>query len=188
MRNLSKISILFLLLFGLNMSLLAAKNTHKNHYSILDNISIDIEDGTIILASHKVKGESVEITRSYQLYINGEEIELSRSQRRLVAKYYTQFFDIIDYAKEIGYEGAKVGVVGAKVGVKAAAKAIKAIFNEYELEELEEELDEESERLELLVHELEEKAEELEEMSDDFEELHYELRSEIDELYDLRWF
>ncbi len=188
MKNSSLHILSALLVIFLSVSLFAAKDTKSSRYSILDNISVEIEDDTIILTNTENPREYVEITRSYRLYIQGEEIDLSRSQRRLVAKYYNHFFDIIDYAKEIGYEGAQLGVLGAKVGINAAAKAVKAIFSDYELDDLEEELDIDSEKLESLVEELEEKAEELEEMANDFEELHFELRNEIEELYQLRWF
>lgn len=180
--------ITLVLLLTLSVSLFAAKDTHKKRYSLLDNISIDIEDETIILTNRDDDNEYVEITSSYELYVNGLEIDLSRSERRLVAKYYHQFFEIIDYAKEIGHDGAKLGVLGAEIGLKAASKALKAVFSDYEIEDLEEDLEIESEQLEILVEELEERAEELEELADDFEELHYELRNEIDELHNLRWF
>ena len=188
MRNSHLNLISLVLLFILSCSVFAAKDTKTNRYSILDNISIDIEDDTILLTNRDHRGDYVEITHSYQLYINGYEIDMSRSQRKLVAKYYNQFFDIIDFAKDLGHDGARVGVVGAKIGVKSAAKALKAIFSEYEIDDLEEELEIESEKLESLIQELEERTEELEEMADEFEELHYELRSEVDELYELRWF
>ena len=188
MRN-SYLNLLSLiLLLVLSFSVFAAKDTKTSRYSLLDNISIDIEDDTIVLTNRVDHEDYVEITQSYQLYINGYEIDLSRSERRLVAKYYNQFFDIIDFAKDLGHDGARIGVVGARFGVKAAAKVLKAVFSEYEIDDLGEELEIESEKLESLIRELEEKAEELEEMADEFEDLHYELRSEVDELYELRWF
>jgi hypothetical protein len=181
-------SITFILLLTFSVSLFAAKDTHKKRYSLLDNISIDIEDDTIILTSRKDDNEYVEITSSYELYVNGVKIDLTRSERRLVAKYYNQFFDIIEFAKEIGYDGAKLGVIGAKIGLKAAGKALEAVFSDYDIDDIEEDLEIESEQLESLVEELEERAEELEEQADEFEELHYELRNEIEELHSLRWF
>ena len=181
-------SISLVLLFILSISVFAAKDTKTNRYSLLDNISIDIEDGTIVLTSRADHEDYVEITQSYQLYINGYKIDLSRSERKLVAKYYNQFFDIIDFAKDLGHDGARAGVAGAKIGVKTAAEVLKAVFSEYEIDDLEEELEIESEKLESLILELKERTEELEEMADEFEELHYELRREVDELYELRWF
>ena len=179
-------SFLFILIFG--VAAFAAKKDKDHNYSILDHVSIDIDGSTLVLTSKYDDDEYVEITRSYELYINGREIDLSRSQRRLVAEYYDQFFDIIDSAREIGKEGARIGVLGAKLGIKAVKGAVRAIFSEYEMEELEEDLEWESEELEELAEELEEKAEEIEEMAEDFEELHYELREEIEELDRLRWF
>ena len=176
------------LLFAITTSTFSAKDTHKKRYSLLDNISIDIEDDTIILTNRDDDHEYVEITGSYELYINGRSTDLSRSERRLVAKYYNQFFEIIDYAKEIGEDGAKLGVMGAKIGIKAASKALEAVFTDYDIDDIDVDLEMESEQLEELVAELEERAEELEELADEFEELHYELRNEVDELHDLRWF
>ena len=180
------ISVIIIIL--ISFPAFAAKDVNTNRYSIMDNISIDVDNDIIILTSKHDHRQYVEITSDYQLFVNGKEVELTRSQRRLVANYYNQFFEIISYAKEIGIEGARVGIAGAKVGVQAAAKAIKAIFADYDEEELDEELEYESEELKLLISELEEKAEELEELADEFEDLHYELRNEIDELYNLKWF
>jgi hypothetical protein len=187
MRSISIISLLLLFLFNTNL-IHGAKLSHKSHNSILDNISIDVEDDVIILSSTDDPDEFVEITPSYELYVNGREVDLSRSQKHLIKSYYKRFFEILDFATEIGQEGARIGVLGAEIGIKAAGKAVKAIFSDYEIDEMEEELEEDSEELEELVREIEERAEELEEMADEFEDLHYELRSEIDELNALYWF
>ncbi len=114
-----------------------------------------------MLTSRAEREDYVEITQSYQLYINGYKIDLSRSERKLVAKYYNQFFDIIDFAKDLGHDGAMLGVAGAKIGVQAAAEVLKAVFSEYEIDDLEEELEIESEKLESLILELKERTEEL---------------------------
>jgi hypothetical protein len=178
----------FIVIFIFSTVAAYAKKDKDYRYSILDNIDIDIDGTTLVLTNKYDNDDYVEITSSYELYINGREIELSRAQRRLVADYYNQFYDIMDSAREIGKEGARIGMLGAKLGLKAAKGALKAIFTEYEMEELEEELEWKSEELEELAEELEEKAEEIEEMAEKLEDLHYELSEEIDALNRLRWF
>jgi len=154
----------------------------------LDHIDIDIENGTLIITNKNNKNDVVEITEDYDLYVNGKYISTDYRQNVLLKDYYNQFMDIIDYAKELGREGAKVGVEGAKIGLKAAAGILKVIFTKYEAEEFEEYIEEEAEELEDRAEALREKAEEIEEMAEDFEDLHQELKEDIPELRRLDWF
>lgn len=165
-----------------------AKDIKQPNITILNGIKIELNGNTLVLLNKYDNDEYVEITDSYNLYVNGEQIEMTHGQRSLVRDYYNQFFDITEYAEQIGKEGARLGVAGAKVGVKAAAGAIKLIFSDYESDEFEQEIEREKEHLEELAEELEEKVDEIESMTEEFEEIHRELKHDIPELDDLNWF
>ena len=167
----------------------AAETTKHDDYAFLDRIRINIEDDVLILSDRYDDNETVEITPSYQLYVNGEKVDLTRRQRKLIAQYYHKYFELLDYAVEIGREGAKIGKIGAEIGIKAAAGIIKAIFlTEFKLEDLEDDVEWDTDNLEELIEHLEEKAHEIEELAEEFDELHSELRYKIDALNDLGWF
>ena len=189
----NRLLFLLILLSFIVASLSAAKADKvfkKNHYhsKCLDNVVVEIENDVLIFTSEYDHDLYVEITPDYELYISGEQIYLTRYQRRLVEDYYDHFMEIMDRAKEIGIEGAKIGMEGAKIGFLAAKGAMKMLVSEYDQDDFEREIEKEAEKLELRSEEIEEMADDLEEVADEFEELHYTMKSEIDELNDLDWF
>jgi hypothetical protein len=191
MKKISLLNLIPLLILAIAITNCFAYKSHSpsSRRSIcLDNINIDIEDGTLVLANKHDDDEVVEITEDYDLYVNGKKIKTDYRQDALIKDYYNQFMDIIDYAKKIGREGAKIGIEGAKVGLKAAAGVLKLILSDYEADEFEEYIEEEAEELEERADELKEKAEEIEEMAEEFEDLHQELKENIPELQRLDWF
>jgi hypothetical protein len=161
---------------------------YKKQISGLDDIDFDVDDGTLIVESDIYEDEYVEITEDYELYVNGRFIELNDYQQELVKEYYDQYFELIDYAKKIGLEGAKIGVHGAKIGLLAMASICKLMLASYDSEDLERDLEKEARRLERKAEKLEKKAEQIEEMAERLEDLHYEMRDEITVLEDLGWF
>lgn len=158
---------------------------HDGH---LDGVSIDLDDGSIILTHEGRRRETVEITEDYELYINDERIDLDEDQQMLVAEYYELGMDIVAYAKRIGWEGAKIGVSGAKLGLKAVGNVFKLIFTSYDTEDFEREMEREAARLEARAEILEEKAEVIEDMAEELEDIAYEMNREIPELRELDWF
>ncbi|MBN1406223.1 MAG: DUF2884 family protein [Calditrichaceae bacterium] len=163
------------------------KKDHEHNFSVLDNVEIDIEDDSIILMDKDCRDE-VEITGEYDLYVNGKEIELNNDQRKLVKEYYEMYFEIIDYAKRIGLEGARLGVEGAAIGVKAVAGVFKMLSADYDSEDLEAELEEKAEELEKKAEVLEDRAEDIEAMAEELEDLHFALAEKIEALGDLEMF
>lgn len=160
----------------------------RNILACYENVEVDFENGTIVLTCKYDDSEFVEITEDHDLYVNGRQVKLDRSQRRLVADYYERFTIVIEYAKEIGFEGAKIGIKGTKVGLRALVGVMKVLLSDYESDELEEDLEEEAEDLEELAADLEDKAEDLEHQAESLEDLHHEMRDEIPEIGALRWF
>jgi hypothetical protein len=163
---------------------------HKDHQSDWwENTSFDLDDDVLIIThEQRRRKEVVEITPDYELFIDGEEIELDAKQKALVGDFYEGCLDIYDQAKKIGWEGAKVGVEGAKLGIKAIGCVFKLLSPNYDEDDLERELEREADKIEAKAAILEEKAEIIEDMADELEDLAYDMRREIPALRRLRWF
>ena len=164
---------------------------HHNHFSNWDeDISFDLDDGTLIITCEQGRRELsvVEFTEDYELFIDGNEIELNDDQRELVHEFYDQSMDIVDYAKEIGWEGAKIGVEGAKLGAKAIGCLFKLLSPNYDSDDMENEIERAAENIEERAERLEEKAEFIEEMVKDLEDISDDMCDKIPELDRLGWF
>jgi hypothetical protein len=191
MKNFTAVLFISLLLFS-SVNAVDYKNRDNKksykHSSILKNVDIDIEDGSIVITSNDYEDETVKITEDYELYVNGKLIKTNEEQQELVAKYYDLFQEIIQSAKKIGYEGAKLGVEGAKIGAQAVSGIFKLLLSDYDSEDFEKDIERKAEKLEAKADKLEEKAEVLEDMADEFEEIHEKLKDQIPELNKLEWF
>jgi len=152
-----------------------------------NNFEIDIDDGTVIIISHRHGSDVVEITEDYELYINDRHIKTNSDQKQLLGEFHSKTLVMVEEAKEIGLEGAEIGIKGAKIGMKAIGGVFKLFLSEYDAEDLEEELEWEAEQLEAEAEKLEEQAEELEDLAEDLEDLADELVLNIPELDDLDW-
>ena len=174
---------IFLLSLGHTADLKKKKSSiFKSDVYSLQNIDIDIDDGTMVMIYEDYDDLKVEITENYELYIDNNKIKTNSRQKKLIKEYYESFLQIIDDAKKIGLEGAKIGMDGAKIGLKAVAGVFKLLGSDYDSEDLEEELEEEAKKLEKQAEKLELKGELLEELADKFEKLHEEMIEEIPEL------
>ena len=185
-----KLCFLLFLLYGTVFADKPVNKCPENHSSVsfLKHIKVDIDKDILVLTCDNNAYNWVEITPAAKLYINGEQVRLTRNQEYMVREYYEYFIDFIDQAKEIGIEGAKIGIKGVKVGFLAVEGLLKVALTDYDSEDFEEDMEEENDRLEDNAEELEELAEELEESAETLEELHVQLKHEIDELNQLTWF
>jgi hypothetical protein len=160
---------------------------HVDNHSHLNGVDVDFEDGSVIFTETEY-GETVEITEDYELYVNDRLVELDDNQQELVKEYYDLFDQIIEEAKEIGWEGARIGVSGAHLGLKALGGLFKVVFTSYDSDDLERDMEREADKLEARAKVLERKAKVIEDMADDLEELADVMSSEIPELGKLEWF
>lgn len=158
------------------------------HDGFLEDVDIDIDDGTIVMTHNRRSKGKVEITENCELYVNGRLVATNDEQKELLKDYYDLTMEVVEYATQIGYEGAKIGVSGAAIGLMAVEGVIKALMTDYEFEELEDDLEEQAEELEARAEELAEKAEDLEDVADELADVHDDLRRETPELRDLDWF
>ncbi len=158
------------------------KHHHNICHDILDNAEIEIEDGSILIYPKYYDDETIEITDSYELYIDGKRIDLDDHQQELIEEFHTKFFAMIEMAKEVGLQGAAIGLKGAGIGVAAIAGICKLIDEDYDEEDLERELEEKAAQLEEEAEELEEQAKELEEVGYALEDLALEIHDEIPEI------
>jgi DUF2884 family protein len=177
-------TIFLMLLFMFTAVLQAAdENDFKHKYlHCLEDADIDIEDATITIRDDDYK---IEITGDFELYVNGKYIKTNDEQQELVEEYHGLIFEIIDRAKDIGKQGARIGIDGAKIGLKAIAGVFKLMRDDYDADDLEAELEMETEELEEMAEELEKEAEKLEYLADNLEDMHEELKDEIPELEEL---
>ena len=152
-----------------------------------DNVDVDIDDGSIVF-THEKDDETVEITEEGGLKVNGRPVHLARDRRKLVEKYYETFDGVIEEAKQIGLDGARIGVKGAKLGLSAVVGALLLITDDKDAQDLEIELERKGDKIERMAERLEKRAKKLEAKAERLENLHDDLRSEIDELDDLGWF
>jgi hypothetical protein len=167
---------------------ISVRGNHVFEYD--DNTWFDFDDGSVII-THKERGEprsEVEITDSYELYIDDERIPLTPEQQDLVREFHTQSLEIVDYAKVIGIEGAKIGLEGAKLGAKAVGCLFKLILPGYDTDDYEAEIEGDAEEIEAKAEILKEKAEVIEEMADELDDLARDMRRDIPEIRELRWF
>jgi hypothetical protein len=162
-----------------------------NHiFEFDDQTWFDFDDGSVII-THKERGEprsTVEITDSYELYIDDERISLTPEQKDLVREFHGQSVEIVDFAKVLGLEGAKIGIDGAKLGAKAVGCLFKLLLPGYDTDDFENEIEHEADKIEAKAERLEEKAEVIEDMVDDLDDLARDMRHDIPELRKLRWF
>jgi len=163
------------------------KSTIINECCDIRGVKIELDDNDIIFSS-KHKDEDVRITSNYKLYINGELIETSEEQDKMLEEYHNLTMDIVEDAVEIGKEGAKIGLQGAVVGTKALAGLMKAFLTSYEMEDFERDIEYETDKLEAEAEKLEIEAEKIEQLADNLEDLHDDLKDDIEELDDLHWF
>lgn len=161
-----------------------------------DDIDIDFYDGSLLIENED-EGETVEMTEDYELLVNGENVEIGRSQRKLVRAYYNKYEEVVDEAEEIGKEGGKLGEQGAKVAIHTLKKVLKSLegsieSGDYEEAEFDEDIEREMEKAEKKIERdakrLEIRAEKLEKKVDDLKKIHRKLREEVEELDDLGWF
>ncbi|MBD3179538.1 MAG: DUF2884 family protein [Candidatus Latescibacteria bacterium] len=151
------------------------------------NVDLEFDEDSIIFRERD-SGEKVEITDKYELFIEGKNIPLKRSDRRLVRAYYSQFEKVMEEAREIGLEGARVGADGVRIAIKALGKALADLSDDDGMEKLEKEMDRMEKDIEKKAEKLERRAGEIEEEADELQDLHDELRESIRELDQLGWF
>jgi len=181
-------SIIFFLLITASVAAHRHDDKTDNFLALYEDVDISIDAGSITLTCKYDNSEFLEITDDYDLFLNGEKIFLDSDQQELVAEYYDILSSIIEYAKAIGFDGARIGVAGAKIGLKALAGVMKVLFTEYESAELEGDLEIEGKQLEEMARDLEDKAEDLEHLARALEKTHERMRSEIPQLGNLEWF
>lgn len=151
-----------------------------------DNVSMDFDDGSFIFTHED--DEKVEITKKYDLIVNGDRVRLSARQQRLVEEYYVTFQAVIDEAKEMGLAGAKIGVQGAKLGLTAVLGVLKLLSPEYDQEDLDADLEVHEEKMEHIAAKLEKRGDKLERKVEKLQHKHERLRDGIEKLDELGWF
>ena len=124
-----KTALLAMCILGLNLAVADVRFSWDDHdcgITRIRNAEIDIEGKTVIIRERH-DDEYVEITRDYDLYINGRRIRTRGVPARLTREYYEKVMDIRREARRIGLEGAEIGMEGAAMGIKAVAGLFKLL-------------------------------------------------------------
>jgi hypothetical protein len=153
----------------------------------LRNHALEVEGRDLVITAVDHEDFEVEITRDFELFVDGDRVKLDADQKRMVEEYHGQVFLVIDEAKEIGWEGAKIGLQGAGIGMKAIKGVVKMIFTSYDEDDLERDMEREAEKIEIRAEALEDMADNIEEMAYDLEDMFDEMVEEIPELRKLDW-
>lgn len=164
-------TIAFITLFVFSSLFAADLPKSKSSSMCLDNVSIDIDNGSLIIKSRTGDKFFVEITDKDELFVNGRKVATDSEEKELLNEYRDHTIYMVHRATEIGFKGAKIGL-------RAVGGLLEVACTDLEMEELEAELETESEKIES-------EAEELEELSDRLDHLHQELKYRIPELENL---
>jgi len=168
------------------------------HAAVVEHHNISV-DGCLGDASLEIKGSTVyitqnddditlKITRSGELFINGQRVETSSKGKRLLKDFNHQMRELIESAEKLGYEAGKIGVEGAHIASSAVSGLMEVLFTDLTIEDLDEELEKEAEKIEAKAKKLEKKAQKIERKAEELEELQAELKRQIAELDELEWF
>ena len=130
----------------------------------------------------------VEISKVYELTIDGERIDLDSSQTALVGEFYETAASLDKSIDELIDDAAGIGLAGGGLALKALGRVLKLVSANYDTDDLERDMERDAAKLEKRAEELEERAEDIEAMAYDLEDLAEELCDEIPELDRLGWF
>ncbi len=122
----------------------------KLQMNINEQNYVIFEDSSLIVASRDNDVYLVEITPKSDLYIHGEKIDVTPSQKKILSKYFKSMRKIFHTRNRIGGKAIKVGIAGAKLAVKAVGGLVDYVlsgFDDEVMDEFEKEMDRESERI-----------------------------------------
>ena len=153
----------------------------------IDNINIDYDDDNLIVTNTDEKS-SFTIDKKYELYINDKHIRTTPEQRKLTKEMYKSINLIVEEAKDIGWDGAKIGAEGAKLGLHAILCVFKLLSPDYDSDDLEAEIEQKSKKIEKKAEKIELRANNIEDMVRDLEDISDRMRENIPALKQLSWF
>ena len=153
----------------------------------LGNHRVELAGKNVILTALDNDDFEVEITKDYEVYVDGRRVKLDSTQEELVRAYYDHFFGMVREVKEVGWEGARIGLQGAGIGIKAIAGILKMVLTSYDEDDLERDMEEASEKIEARANDLEERAEGIEDMAHELEDLFDDMVGGIPDLKKLEW-
>ncbi len=185
---------------------LAGHYHNHNHHDHDGGFEIDFDGSTLIIGqgnnSHRWSDDvEIEITRDLELYVDGEQIDTDRHERKLLQEYYDLARDVVDQAEELEEIGEKMEIDGEILGRQIEVNVLRrlaAVFDDdYDRrdrddddewdEDLEDDWDLELDELTEWIEEITEEAEEIGEDVEEMEDIMDDLQNTIDELDELDW-
>ncbi len=146
------------------------------------NIRIDNKDIYDDELTIEYRGEEeLHIDKNYDLFIFGEKVETTKSDKRLLKEYVLLHRDIVRSGIQIGKAGAKLGIKAGAMAIGATVEALGALMtgDEDEADEIFEDMEKD---IEYDAEFIEEMGEEIEEMADDLDDVRRKLRRKFPRL------
>jgi hypothetical protein len=182
-----------LFLFVASISIVFSKEAEKERWywgpcHLNNEISIEFENGDLLIFDEHVDELLIEITNDYELYVREKHIETNAEEKDLLRRYYSTTDQMLDEVEKLGYKGAKIGLRGAKVAVKAVGGVFEILFSGFDesvIDDFEERIEAEAEEIEHQAEQLEDEAEIVDELADQLDTIYENLAQSIPELEEL---
>lgn len=133
------------------------------------DLNVNLEDDFLIFTATDFHEETVKMNAEGRLWVNGREVPLRATEKKMVADYYEMMSAVIYEATEVGLEGAKVGLHGARLALSALAEVLEAAVTEKEMKEAEAAIEKKSREIEKKAAKIEKRAEKLEALAERLE-------------------
>lgn len=141
-----------------------------------------LEDGAIIIHHTDRRPHCVKITDAYELFVNDKQVKLDPEQQKLVRKFYQKTEQLVENAKEVGFEGAAIGLHGVGVAAKAVGGVFQMLLTNYTEDEFERDVEREAAKIEARANKLEARAGKIGKLADEVDELYRDMEDKIPEL------
>ena len=148
-------TIIFSLLFVFQIVLAddgMSEKFNKIQMNINNENYILFEDSSLILASRDNDIYLVEISPQAALFIHGEKVQTSQTQKIILKKYYQSMYTTFRTRNRIGGKAVKVGLAGAKLAVKAIGGLVDYVlsgFDDQVMKDYEKKMADESDKIDV---------------------------------------
>ena len=161
---------------------------HDHHTCHSGDSSFEVEDGRLVITRDRFgSDDEVIVSREGDLEINGERIDVDKSQRAHLKKFYREADKLERMAAEIGEDAGQIAEASTAYAIAQVASALRSLgdddadADEADMADIESDFAKQMEKIEGFADEIEEQAEKVVDMADD-------LQQEIPALGKLDWF
>ncbi|MFH1850843.1 MAG: hypothetical protein ABIA75_00710 [Candidatus Neomarinimicrobiota bacterium] len=169
---------------------LSRGHVYRGDDHFLNDLDLDWQKGSLIITEKENDDQRVVMTADEKLLINGENVRLTREQKKLVGEFHILAGKLSDQARDIGQIGSKIGVVAGAMAAEAIVKAFGSLFDDDDdFDDRDHRHESRVERkVDLMTEDIEDLVSELENTINNMEQVYDQLKRDIPELRDLSWF